>query len=396
MLPRELAEQAVAMLAENGGSQTKAAKAMGLARTTFQARLETAARYGLLPFDPVMPSFKIGRVVNGPHGTSVTQVPDGGPQFEVPEGHRVKGVSALVDRDGQEVVKWIKTTADQISDEALSDAVRAAFDDYKPAKHKAPARATRDETIAVYPLPDWHIGLLAWEEETGGNYDLNIARDTLSSAMRGLIEATPASSRALILGLGDLLHFDGYEPKTERSGNVLDADGRYPKVLREAVRLVRMTIDMALAKHEFVDVRLLAGNHDRRAALAVALALGIGYEGSDRVSVDDSPSYMWAKRYGRVLLGATHGDKAKMNDMPLIMATDNPTDWAASTRRRIFTGHIHHERLREIGGVIVESLRSPVGRDAWHSFEGYRAGRSVYSYTFWLDGSRSAKMEFEL
>jgi hypothetical protein len=157
-----------------------------------------------------------------------------------------------------------------------------------------------------------------------------------------------------------------------------------------------MTIDMALAKHEFVDVRLLAGNHDRRAALAVALALGIGYEGSERVSVDDSPSYMWAKRYGRVLLGATHGDKAKMNDMPLIMATDNPTDWAASTRRRIFTGHIHHERLREIGGVIVESLRSPVGRDAWHSFEGYRAGRSVYSYTFWLDGSRSAKMEFEL
>ena len=56
MLPRELAEQAVAMLAENGGSQTKAAKAMGLARTTFQARLETAARYGLMPIDPVMPA----------------------------------------------------------------------------------------------------------------------------------------------------------------------------------------------------------------------------------------------------------------------------------------------------------------------------------------------------
>lgn len=391
---REIAEEAVAALDAAMGNQTNAAGALGVARSTFQNRLKAAARYGLMGFKPVPEGFEVSGISSGPNGEFVRMRPERSHGEAVPEGHVVAGVSTLLDEQGRVALQWVKTK--QGTDEAsIVEAVRAAFEDHHAPPAPAP-HTTHADTVAVYPLADWHIGLLAWEEETGGNYDIHIGRQVLTEAVRNLIDATPPSRHALILGLGDLLHFDGYEAKTERSGNVLDTDSRYPKVLREAVRLIRYAIDLALAKHETVEVRLLAGNHDQKAALAVALALSLGYENESRVTIDDSPSYLWFRRYGKVLLGATHGDKTKMDQMPLLMAVDRPEDWAASTRRRVFTGHIHHERLKEIGGVIVESLRSPVAKDAYHSFAGYRAGRSVYSYTFWLDGSRSAKMEFEL
>lgn len=395
-LSRDLAQEAVAALDAHMGNKTNAAASLGLPRQTYESRLRVAARYGLMGFKPVPEGFEVSRISSGPNGEHVQMRPERGPDWQQPEGHTVKGVSALLDGEGRVVQQWVKTRADGPSVEALADAVRAAFADYTPAVEPFPLRDVRDDILTVIPLADLHVGLLAWEDETGGNYDIHIARDVLQRAIRDLVESMPPSKHCLVLGLGDLLHFDGYEPKTERSGNVLDTDSRYPKVLREALRLVKYTIDLCLLRHGHVEVRLLAGNHDSKAALAVAMALAEGYATDERVTVDDSPAYIWIKRYGKVLLAATHGDKAKPTDMPLLMAVDAPQEWAASTRRRVFTGHLHHERVREVGGVIVETLRSPVAKDAWHSFEGYRAGRSVYGYTFWLDGSRMAKQEFEI
>lgn len=393
-LTREQAQEAVDALALHG-TQTAAASSLGIARGTFQNRLAAASRYGLNGFEPVPAGFEVASVSHGPNGDFVKMRPEG-PATVPPEGLVLKGASVL-SRDGREVVRWDKYGSDgQLSDATLAKAVREAMEDCPLTYDTHPYYNTAPHLLTVIPLIDWHVGLLAWEEETGSNYDLNIAQDTLRRAMTDLVEATPPSAKCVVLGLGDLLHFDGYEAKTERSGNMLDTDSRYPKVLRAALQLVKYTIDLALTRHETVDVRIMAGNHDTRAALAVAIALAEGYDKHPRVTVNDCPSYIWFERYGKVLLGATHGDKAKMSDMPLLMAVDRPEDWAASTRRRVFTGHIHHERLREVGGVVVESLRSPVAKDAWHSFEGYRAGRSVYAYTFWTDGSRMARHEFEI
>jgi hypothetical protein len=154
--------------------------------------------------------------------------------------------------------------------------------------------------------------------------------------------------------------------------------------------MIFATIDLALTRHKRVVVRILAGNHDQKASIALATALWMTFRGHKRVTVDDSPSYFWWYRFGKVFLGATHGDKAKMQDLPLVMAHDRPMDWAQSTYRRIYTAHVHHESRIEIGGVIVTSMRSPAARDAYHSFEKYRSGRSVYSETFSSDGKSSS------
>lgn len=392
-LTSEQLEETARAFEASGRNYAETGRVLGLARATVQHRVAQAGKYGLLGTSRMVPGFEIAEITEGPNGTSVKQR-QSGPTVEIPDGMLLTHASIL-SRDGQEVIRWDKyATERHLSDAALAEAVRGAFADYVPTHTAAPD--TNTDTFTVYPLVDFHVGLLAWENETGENYDTNIAERVIVGAMRALVDATPPSRKAVILGLGDLLHFDGYEARTDRSGNVLDTDSRYPKILRTALRIVKTIIEMALERHAEVEVRILQGNHDDRAALAVALALSEGYDSHPRVLVDDGPSRIWYYRYGAVFLCASHGDKIKMPDMPLIMAVDRPHDWAASTRRRIYTGHIHHERVREIGGVVVESMRSPVAKDAYHTFQGYRAGRSVYSHTYWTDGSRMATMSFDI
>lgn len=305
---------------------------------------------------------------------------------DAPPGHQVKGVSTLYREDGSVIQQWIKTRTDLPPLEETLGAIRDAFETYKGSAASVRGPRTADtECATVYPLADWHIGLLAWGREVGEDWDLTKAEEDIKGAMERLVACSPASGTAVILGLGDLLHSDGYANATARSNNKLDVDGRYPKVLAAATKLCLHTIDLALKKHQKVKVRLLPGNHDDQSAIAVSLALAIRFEGHDRVEVDDDPGRYWWWRWGKCFLGAAHGDMAKMRDLPLIMASRYPEDWGATTHRMVFTGHIHHrEKLnaKEFGGVDVESFNSPAGKDAWQHAAGFVSKRSVHSVTF--------------
>jgi hypothetical protein len=281
---------------------------------------------------------------------------------------------------------WIKERAGVPTAAELGEQLRAALDGYIPPTAFPTAPENTDKDLAtVYIAADWHVGLLSWAKETKHNYDLKIGRATIQTAMSRLISSTPSSSQAVVLGLGDLLHSDNYDSMTSRSKNVLDVDGRYPRVLQAATELIMYTVDLALTKHASVLVRILPGNHDDQSALAVSLALSLYYKHNDRVSVDDDAGRFWWWSWGKVLLGATHGDKAKMRDLPLIMAARNPEAWGKAKFRHVYTGHIHKETGLEMNGVTVESFQTPVAPDAWHIAMGYGAGRSVSAITHHRD-----------
>lgn len=368
------AQEQVLRMRASGMTRKKIADELGISLDAVKDRLRRAKQWqSVTPGQATAMEVSGLDVTNARHGWRVVQHGDG----------------------SRDSVFWKAEAAEE--ENLFIETMREALAEYRGtfAPQVSPCD-TNDDSLTIYPLIDWHVGLLAWAEETGENYDLSIARDTILNSMARLIAATPPSKQCVVLGLGDLLHFDGYEPTTSRSKNFLDADGRYPKVLKTAVQMVIATIDMALRRHDTVLVRILAGNHDDQSAVAVGLALSLYYDGHARVTVDDSPSRFWWYRFGKVLLGATHGDKAKMRDLPLVMAHDRPNDWAASSYRRMFTGHLHNERKIEEGGVIVTCMRTPVAKDAWHSFERYRSGRSVYSETFRADGTEAATLQFNL
>lgn len=372
-------------LVHRHGSISAAARAVGKPRTTIQSRYNdalAAARRGELGTGPIIPGFEISRVSDGPRGRTIEQRPERGDVFEVPEGHAIKGISAFVDASGRTIGQWIKTREGERTPEETADIIRKAFEGFTASSIAVEPPESCDDTATVYPLADLHLGVLAWGKETGENYDLRIAEETVKNALRRLFAASPPSQIGIVLGLGDLLHFDGYEPVTSRSRNFLDVDGRYPLVLQTATSVLIWAIEQALAKHEQVIVRILPGNHDDQSAIAVSLALSMYYRESKRVAVDCDPSRYWWWRFGDTFVGATHGDMTKMQDLPLVMASARPADWGASRHRYLWTGHIHHKSaVKEVGNVIVESFRSPAARDAWHAGSGYVSGRSMTAIT---------------
>lgn len=245
------------------GTEYAAAEALGISRGAFSNRFRRGVKAGL----------------------------DQAIVHPAPQGHMVKGVSTLYAGDGTVVQQWVKTRTDGPSLDDIAQAVKFALDGYVSPPQLIPNPQSTDADLAtVYPLSDWHIGLLAWHQETGDDWDLSIAKDVISRAMRRLVASSPASEQAVVIGLGDLLHADNYQNRTARSGHVLDVDGRYPKVLRVATELVIETIELALQKHAKVLVRLIPGNHDDQSAIAVSLAIEMFFAGNERVTVDTDPS----------------------------------------------------------------------------------------------------------
>lgn len=381
---------------------TEGALSAGMDRMTFKRHVEEAFARGLIVKDGVLPGFSIRSISTqydaggNEKGKSVRQAPAPDGQFAVPDGHRITGVSSYLDANGNVAAQWVKTRSEPDPAEVakvVAEAV-AAFEYYPIGS--VPEPVTDPDLATVYALADWHVDLLAWGRETGEDWDTTIAQADIMAGVRRVMASSPNSAVGVVLGLGDMLHADGFEPFTSRSKNVLDVDGRYPKVLRAAADMVTETVALALQKHETVIVRVLPGNHDDQSAFALSLALSMKFADHPRVSFDDAPSRLWWWRWGKTFLGAAHGDRAKMQDLPMMMAVDRPHDWAASTFRKIFTGHVHHESKREHGGVIVESLRAPIHKDAFHAAERYRSGRSLYSETFSKSGEMATRVQVNL
>lgn len=297
----------------------------------------------------------------------------------VPDQFYVKGVSTLYNQEGQVSAQWVKSTVrDQDKFEQFKEFAAGLAEEVKgkAPRTKVPKVDTKDK-LTVYPMGDPHIGMYAWHEETGEDFDLKIASSDLRSAMARLVDSSPASEEALVLNLGDFFHSDNQEGVTTRSGHRLDVDTRQGKVMRVGAEAMKCCIGMALEKHKVVRVRNTIGNHDDVTSYALALILEAYYHKEPRVIVDTSPNPFWYYRFGKVLLGATHGHNVKPEVLQGIMAHDRPREWGETTFRYWYLGHFHTKRQHEVGSVLIEYFRTLAGKDAWTNEKGYRSGRDM-------------------
>lgn len=297
---------------------------------------------------------------------------------EVVEGLKLRGTSTLVREDGSTALQWIKTDKDQEQRDAyyraLGEALAAKVPRVKPAP---PPRGSEKALMACYPIGDAHIGMLSWGTETGEDFDLRIAERIQCAAMRALVDSAPTARHGTIINLGDWLHYDSMAAVTPASGHNLDADSRYGKVIRVALAVMRTCINAALRKHSAVRVVNAIGNHDETGALWMAQALAAAYEREPRVTVDTSPSVFNYFEHGACLVGVHHGHKLRPERLPGVMATDQPQAWGRTKHRYWWLGHVHHQRVIEHPGVIVESFNTLAAKDAYAHSGGWRAQRNM-------------------
>jgi hypothetical protein len=296
-----------------------------------------------------------------------------------PDGFHVKGVSTFYGADGELRGQWVKTSRDPDQRlQALMDAIQRVAEPFTGlADPVRPAAAHDADLLAVYPMGDPHLGMYAWSRETGNDFDLDIAERNLVTAVDHLVSLAPPAAEALVVNLGDFFHADNASNQTARSHHTLDVDTRWSKVLGVGIRTMRRCIDRALEKHARVTVICEIGNHDDHSAVMLALCLANYYEREPRVTIDTSPAKFHWYRFGRCLLGVTHGDTVKAEKLPGIMACDRAAEWGETTHRKFYTGHVHHDSLKEYPGVTVETFRTLAARDAWHHGAGYRSERDM-------------------
>lgn len=300
-------------------------------------------------------------------------------------GFRIKGTSTLYDKtSGEARLQWIKTTADAEQQEQMFRDMVEALSSELPRIDPVPAPTGLYDHLCVgLPVSDHHTGLLAWHEENGGeNYSLEEAERLFMAAIDHLLDAAPMAAVALLALMGDFMHYDSNKPVTPTSGHFLDADSRPSQMVRVAIRLARYMIEAA--KRRFGEVRVIVeiGNHDLYSSIFLMEALAAMYENDDRVTIDTSPRHYHYFRFGKVLIGTHHGHGPKLQDLPLIMASDRKEDWGETEYRYWWTGHVHHDQAKDIQGVKVESFRVLPPADAWADQRGYRSMRDLKAIVF--------------
>lgn len=236
--------------------------------------------------------------------------------------------------------------------------------------------------LAAYIFGDPHFGVRALAEETGADFDLAEADRITRAGLDRLVQVTPAAGTALLIFAGDNTHGDNHKNQTPGHGNPLDIDGRHYDITRVTARAFIHCVQRLQEKHSEVIVWVMPGNHDPETANMIAFALSLYFEKEPRVKIDTSPSLYKYLRHGKVLIGAHHGHGAKTSDLPLIMACDRPEDWGSSVYRYVWQFHIHHDTVREVQTVRVESVRTLAASDAWHRGKGYRSMRDTRSVLY--------------
>lgn len=369
------------------GSTRGAAKALNYARSTVQGILSlmvekaTARGYQTPPPEQIVKGVSTLRDDAGAVTAEWTKTRirgmAPGDAIELPDPKKLVSVSTMTDAEGRVITQWTREKAEDAAREELWMAfARELSREIQPTAKVEYLNLEdhRDDLLTVYPIGDHHTGMLAWHHETGGSdYDLQIAERRLDEAVCRLIDKANPSTEALLAVLGDFFHYDSYAPVTPTHKNLLDADGRFPKMVEVGVRMLRRAIQKALEKHHKVTVIVASGNHDPATMAAIRIFLSVFYENEPRVVVDTSPQAYHYYEFGNVLLGVHHGDKAKPDKLLGIMAHDKSEAWGQTKYRVWMTGHVHHESRKEFPGGWVETFGVLAPADAYAAMGGYRS-----------------------
>lgn len=222
-------------------------------------------------------------------------------------------------------------------------------------------------------LFDVHFGKLADMDETGNRYDYKIARDKVLNSLSAYInKLKDRRFEQIVFVIGN--DFFNSESNGETVNNTRqDNDSRYSKLFNKGVETLIQSIDM-LSTVAPVCVLLVQGNHDFYTSFYCASVLSAWYRNSSVVSVNSSPTVRKYIRFGKNLLGFTHGSEEKDRIYGL-MQCEASEDWGKTTTHEWLIGHLHSEGITEKNGVVVRRIPSLTGDDAWHTKSGYTTSK---------------------
>lgn len=311
--------------------------------------------------------------------------PDHNWTHPVPDGHKIKGVSTYYNADGVATGQWVKSQTDQERQfEILCERIEGATENLPRFKPTKAPKTIDDNLLALLTITDFHLGMYAWEAETGDDWDVEIARDVFLNSIHDMVQASPNAGVGLLCQLGDFLHWDGILSVTPSSGHILDADTRYGKLVELAMSVMTEAVQIMLKRFGQVVVVSAEGNHDLSGSIWLRKHLKHVFGNEPRLSIVDNEFPYYAYLHGETMLGFHHGHKMKLAQLHKLFASEPRFRemWGKATYTYIHTGHYHHEKVVEDGGAVAEQHPTLSARDAYAARGGWvsRRGAKVITY----------------
>lgn len=235
-------------------------------------------------------------------------------------------------------------------------------------------------------LFDLHYGKLAWNGETGENYDTKIARKRFIYALTKLIQRAQAFSfKEVLFPIGNDFFNSDTILNTTTQGTPQDEDLRWQKTFKSGCELLVDGINIIKKLGVPIKVLIIPGNHDFERSFYMGEFLEAWFRSDEQVHVDNGANPRKYFVWGKVLLGFTHGKDEAENSLAMLMAKDKASKkyWSETEFHEWHLGHFHRKKTKkftvldksnfvnEEDGVIVRYLSSLTGTEEWHFKKGF-------------------------
>lgn len=316
-------------------------------------------------------------------GQSVREVVGSDDDLYEPPAGRVVKTTAQIGPGGIERV-WERRVPDAAAD--LADRLGAVLAEIEPlAPSVVRPEVSEDDLHVLYPFADAHIGALCWAPEAGDDWDLNIATRALKASADELMARAPEASSATVALLGDWMHFDGLDAVTPTSGHILDADGRYSKLVDTAIDVAMHVTRRAMEHHDNVTLLVAEGNHDLAGTVWLRKLFARLFENEPRLTVIDSPKPYYVTTFGDVFLGYHHGhlkSAKSASDLIAYFAQEFRKEWGGCSKQYIHTGHRHFLSVDSSKGAQIRQHPTIAAKDAHAARHGHRSTRAVQAIAY--------------
>ena len=256
--------------------------------------------------------------------------------------------------------------------EEIRQSILKDINNYAPVYPTITRTQSNDGHLLVVDPADIHIGKLCDAFETGEVYNNQVAVQRVLEGVKGILDKASGFKidKILFIGGNDILHIDTPKRQTT-AGTPQDTDGMWYTNFLIAKKLYVEILELLIGVAD-VHFTFNPSNHDYTHGFFLADVIQTWFKDCPNISFDCSIAHRKGYQYGKNLIGTTHGDGAKQQDLPLLMATEFPIEWSQTKHRYVYTHHVHHKSSKDYIGVTVESLRSPSGTDSWHHRNGYQ------------------------
>lgn len=318
------------------GSHRKAAKALGVALSTLQERLDRARAN--------LSAGALQAVESA--GLSPLEA-KGGWIHNYDDGGKKTGTT-----------RW---APEAVPPEDIADRIIGRMNTIITAPTIIRPATVRYDLLNFLPVFDVHLG------QRVGSFGTAQAVVRLREGVRDVIDRAPKTAQTVILIGGDYSEANDNSALTPQSKHPLAVDTDFDDLSDVAVDLLVDMVEYALSASDQVLLKVLRGNHDPAMAVALRAALRQRYLRNPRLSIQDGHRLFVHSWEGNFICGL-HGDEkvTKAETLALGLAARYRAEWGAAKRGELWLGHTHKEIIVSVPGMRVNRVNPicPPGRYA--------------------------------